>query len=89
MQWVRPTLAQCSAHRCLQDEMLGGAKDAGGVEWSVLILDPFTTKIMSNACRISEILDYGISCEQPNAAVLPRKGARLRSHRCGACRLPL
>ena len=49
--------------------MLGGAKDAGGVEWSVLILDPFTTKIMSNACRISEILDYGISCEQPNAAV--------------------
>eukprot|EP00891_Asterochloris_glomerata_P007891 jgi/Astpho2/7891/gw1.00118.18.1_t len=41
--------------------MLGGAKDAGGVEWSVLILDPFTTKIMSNACRISEILDYGIS----------------------------
>ena len=49
--------------------MLGGAKDTGGVEWSVLILDPFPTKIMSNACRISEILDYGISCEQPDAAV--------------------
>lgn len=64
-----PSQAQCSAHRCLQDEMLGGAKDAGGVEWSVLILDPFTTKIMSNACRISEILDYGISCEQSHAAV--------------------
>lgn len=42
--------------------MLGGIKDAGGAEWSVLIMDAVTTRVMSRACRISEILDYGVSC---------------------------
>jgi syntaxin-binding protein 1 len=36
-------------------------QQAGAAEWSVLIMDPTTTKVMSNACRISEILDYGVS----------------------------
>lgn len=45
----------------LLDEMLGGIQAAGGTDWSVLIMDAVTTKVMSRACRISEILDYGIS----------------------------
>ncbi|KAK9863038.1 hypothetical protein WJX84_002658, partial [Apatococcus fuscideae] len=45
----------------LLDEMLGQAKQAGAADWSVLVLDATTTRVMSAACRISEILDYGIS----------------------------
>ena len=41
--------------------MLGQAKAAGAADWSVLVLDATTTRVMSAACRISEILDYGIS----------------------------
>jgi syntaxin-binding protein 1 len=44
-----------------QDEMLGSVKDT---EWSVLIMDAVTTKVMSSVCRISEVLDYGVSCER-------------------------
>ncbi len=44
----------------LQDEVLGNVKDT---EWSVLIMDTTTTPVMSSVCRISEILDYGVSCE--------------------------
>ncbi len=44
----------------LQDEVLGNVKDT---EWSVLIMDSITTPVMSNICRISEILDYGVSRE--------------------------
>lgn len=40
--------------------MLGSVKDT---EWSVLIMDMVTTRVMSSICRISEILDYGVSCE--------------------------
>ncbi|BDA46397.1 probable protein transport Sec1a [Coccomyxa sp. Obi] len=42
----------------LLDEMLGSVKDT---EWSVLIMDSVTTRVMSSICRISEILDYGVS----------------------------
>ena len=41
--------------------MLGGVKASGGADWSVLIMDAVTTKVMSKAARISEILDYGVS----------------------------
>lgn len=40
--------------------MLGSVKDT---EWSVLIMDVVTTRVMSSICRISEILDYGVSRE--------------------------
>ena len=43
-------------------EMLGSIGAAGAADWSVLIMDPVSTRVMSHACQISEILDYGISC---------------------------
>lgn len=46
-----------------QVEMLGSIKEAGAADWSVLVMDPVSTRIMSHACQISEILDYGISCK--------------------------
>ena len=46
-----------------QVEMLGSIGAAGAADWSVLIMDPVSTRVMSHACQISEILDYGISCE--------------------------
>eukprot|EP00889_Picochlorum_renovo_P002563 jgi/Picre1/29593/NNA_004978.t1 len=39
--------------------MLGSVKEDG--EWAVLLLDKFTTRIMSNICGISDLLDYGVS----------------------------
>jgi hypothetical protein len=48
--------------------MLGGVRDT---EWSILVMDGVTTKVMSSVCRISEILDYGVSCEPANIALLP------------------
>lgn len=30
-------------------------------EWGVLVMDPQSTRIMSAACRISEILNYGVA----------------------------
>lgn len=47
--------------------MLSSVKAAGGAEWSVLIMDAMTTRVMSSACRISDVLDYGVSraCAQP------------------------
>lgn len=45
-----------------QVEMLGSIGAAGAADWSVLIMDPVSTRVMSHACQISEILDYGISC---------------------------
>ena len=47
----------------LQVDMLGSIAAAGAADWSVLIMDPVSTRVMSHACQISEILDYGISCE--------------------------
>ena len=51
----------------LQDEVLGNVKDT---EWSVLIMDTTTTPVMSSVCRISEILDYGVSRKAPTANLL-------------------
>ena len=51
--------------------MLGSIKEAGAADWSVLVMDPVSTRIMSHACQISEILDYGISCmQQPTQGFL-------------------
>jgi len=30
-------------------------------DWSVLVMDPEATRIMSAACRVSEILNYGVA----------------------------
>lgn len=49
--------------------MLGSIKEAGAADWSVLVMDPVSTRIMSHACQISEILDYGISCESTACSV--------------------
>ena len=38
--------------------MLGKVNDG---DWSVLIMDPEATRIMSAACRVSEILNYGVA----------------------------
>ena len=58
----------------LQDEVLGNVKDT---EWSVLIMDTTTTPVMSSVCRISEILDYGVSCKIPHGLHEPCKAASL------------
>ena len=42
--------------------MLGSVRESGGGEWSVLIMDDITTRVMSSSCRISDVLDYGVSC---------------------------
>lgn len=39
--------------------MLGKVQEG---EWGVLVMDPQSTRIMSAACRISEILNYGVAC---------------------------
>jgi hypothetical protein len=44
----------------LQEEMLGRVQEG---EWAVLVMDPQSTRIMSAACRISEILNYGVARE--------------------------
>ena len=41
-----------------QEEMLGKVQEG---ECGVLVMDPQSTRIMSAACRISEILNYGIA----------------------------
>jgi hypothetical protein len=38
--------------------MLGQVKDG---EWNVLVLDAVTTKVISSAVHVSDILDYGIA----------------------------
>jgi syntaxin-binding protein 1 len=43
--------------------MLGSVRDQSGGVWSVLVLDAVTTKVMSRVCRISDIMDFGVSCE--------------------------
>ena len=40
--------------------MLGRVQEG---EWAVLVMDPQSTRIMSAACRISEILNYGVARE--------------------------
>lgn len=44
----------------VQEEMLGRVQEG---EWAVLVMDPQSTRIMSAACRISEILNYGVARE--------------------------
>jgi syntaxin-binding protein 1 len=43
--------------------MLGTVRDQSGGAWSVLVLDVVTTKVLSRVCRVSDIMDYGVSCE--------------------------
>ncbi|KAI3423806.1 hypothetical protein D9Q98_009643 [Chlorella vulgaris] len=45
----------------LLDEMLGTVRDQSGGAWSVLVLDVVTTKVLSRVCRVSDIMDYGVS----------------------------
>lgn len=63
--------------------MLGSVKDT---EWSVLIMDVVTTRVMSSICRISEILDYGVSCEFcPPLPHMQCISARSEPHRGSYC----
>lgn len=55
--WLRLTPASLVL---MQEEMLGRVQEG---EWGVLVMDPQSTRIMSAACRISEILNYGVACE--------------------------
>lgn len=41
------------------NEMLGGIQDTTGGGWKVLILDSVTTRILSSAMRMSDIMDAG------------------------------
>lgn len=43
--------------------MLGSVRDQSGGAWSVLVLDAVTTKVLSSVCKISDIMDFGVSCE--------------------------
>lgn len=43
-----------------QEEMLGKVTDG---DFAVLVMDPDSTRIMSAACRVSEILTYRIARE--------------------------
>jgi hypothetical protein len=49
----------------LLKEMLSGIQDPTGSGWKVLVLDEFTTKVMSTSCRMSDILDTGQWRHQP------------------------
>jgi len=53
----------------MQEEMLGSVRDSGDAEWSVLMMDTITTKVMSSSCRISDVLDYGVSCESSDPPI--------------------
>eukprot|EP00890_Picochlorum_soloecismus_P006131 jgi/Picsp_1/6519/NSC_03863-R1_sm sec1-family protein len=55
----RQTTVSAVTRMRLLDDMLGGVKTEG--EWSVLVLDSFTTQIMSNICGVSDLLDFGVS----------------------------
>ena len=52
----------------IQEEMLGSVRESGGGEWSVLVMDEITTRVMSSSCRISDVLDYGVSCTVSSSA---------------------
>ena len=49
--------------------MLGEIKESGGADWSVLIMDDVTTRVMSSCCRVSDLLDYGVSCKLLNSPI--------------------
>lgn len=42
-------------------DMLGSVVDRSGEGWKVLILDEFTTRILSSSIRMSDILDCNVS----------------------------
>lgn len=42
-------------------EMLGSIQDPTGGGWKVLVLDSTTTRILSSAMRMSDILEAGVS----------------------------
>ena len=44
--------------------MLGSVRDQSGAgAWSVLVLDAITTKVLSNVCGVSDVMEYGVSRE--------------------------
>lgn len=55
--------ANFSAAIALQDEMLGSVRDQAGGSWCVLVMDAVTTKVLSNVAGVSDVMDYGVSCE--------------------------
>lgn len=51
---------QAIRHRLLV-EMLRGVKLQSKADWQVLIVDDYTTKVMSSTCRMAELTDEGVS----------------------------
>eukprot|EP00198_Chlamydomonas_reinhardtii_P009447 XP_001698784.1 SM/Sec1-family protein [Chlamydomonas reinhardtii] len=43
------------------DDMLGSVQDTTGGGWKVLIVDKFTTRVLSSTLRMSDIMDSGVS----------------------------
>lgn len=58
-----PLTPTCSAATHPQDEMLGSVRDQAGGAWCVLVMDPVTTKVLSNVAGVSDVMDYGVSRE--------------------------
>ncbi len=60
---ARMPAADGSIRRAVRDrllgEMLGSVNDPIGGGWKVLVLDEVTTRIMSSAVKMSDILDTG------------------------------
>lgn len=56
----------------LLSQMLGAVQDSIGGGWKVLVLDSTTTKLMSSALRMSDILDaselQAAACSPPGAS---------------------
>lgn len=62
-----------------QENVLKGPATGGGfaeeaTRWSVVVVDALTVKILSSACQMSHMLDYGVSRAflLPQSARLPR-----------------
>lgn len=69
------SLRQAVKARILED-MLGAVQDTTGGGWRVLVLDDFTTRILSSALRMSDILDCNVSVvEDLQKARAPRTRA--------------
>lgn len=66
-------------------DMLGSIQDPTAGGWRVLVLDELTTRILSSAIRMSDILEANISCvedllknREPMAQVSSMQGCPLQ-----------
>ena len=45
----------------LQAELLRGVKSNAGDQWRILIVDDVTVKVISSACKLSDVTDENVS----------------------------